>query len=193
MIWNFIARQLARPSVVVWLINRAKRTPYTHITSPSGTVYMERYWLFNPYPPESSGKRPWWKFPISVRLHRILRQDDDRHLHDHPWNARTVILQGWYAERRPYANEPMPPDATMISYDAGFELTRHVGYTGQLRFCQYHRITAVAPGGVWTLFITGRYRGTWGFHVDGVKVPWREYLGVNEAVAAVPKNEEETV
>jgi hypothetical protein len=31
---------------------------------------------------------------------------------------------------------------------------------------------------VWTLFITWRYQGTWGFDVDGSKVPWREYLGI---------------
>jgi hypothetical protein len=35
-------------------------------------------------------------------------------------------------------------------------------------------------GGATTLFITGKYRGTWGFLVDGVKVPWREYLGIGE-------------
>ena len=29
--------------------------------------------------------------------------------------------------------------------------------------------------GALTLFITGRYRGPWGFWVDGAKVPWREY------------------
>lgn len=26
--------------------------------------------------------------------------------------------------------------------------------------------------------ITGKYRGTWGFLVDGVKVQWRKYLGL---------------
>jgi hypothetical protein len=33
-------------------------------------------------------------------------------------------------------------------------------------------------GGAWTIFITGKYRGTWGFLVDGAKVQWRKYLGM---------------
>lgn len=126
MIAALIARVLARPAVTDWLIRRAMRTPYTHITSADGSqVYMRRYWLFNPYPADSSGNRPWWQFPISIRLHQIMREDDD---------------------------------------------------TAALRFGEYHRITEVSEGGVWTLFVTGRYRGTWGFLVNGKKVPWREYL-----------------
>lgn len=156
-----LARFLARPAVVDWLIRRAMRTPYTPIIS-EGKLYMERYWLFNPYPADSSGKRPWWQFPISIRLHHILLPDQDRHLHDHPWNARTFILRGWYVERRPVPHE----------------FIRRAGDTVALKFGEYHRITEVSPGGVWTLFITGRYRGTWGFNVDGRKVPWREYLGL---------------
>lgn len=168
--WNILAYFLARPAVTDWLIRRAKRTPYTHIIGPtSGEVYMERYWLFNPYPAESSGRRNW--FPISIRLHHILREDDDRHLHDHPWNARTIILRGGYDEDRPRH----PCDWR----DGGQAYWRRAGDTAPLRFGEYHRITAVSKGGVWTLFITGRYRGTWGFLVDGVKVPWRRYLGID--------------
>lgn len=169
--WRAAARIASRPAVTAWLIRRAQRTPYVHITGPDGSVYMERYWLFNAYPPESSGKRPWWEFPISIRLHRILRADDDRgHLHDHPWNARTMILDGWYIEERE-GHLLHPKWMTTIIH-------RQTGDTAALRFGEYHRITRVSPGGVWTLFITGRYRGTWGFDVNGRKVPWREFLGL---------------
>ncbi|KKI24516.1 hypothetical protein WX98_19415 [Pseudomonas syringae pv. persicae] len=41
----------------------------------------------------------------------------------------------------------------------------------------YHRIDEVSPGGVYTLFITSRWKGDWGFLVNGVKVAWREYIG----------------
>lgn len=78
---NLIAKVLARPAVVDFLIRRAKRTPYTNIVT-DGVLYMERYWLFNPYPANSSGKGN--RFPISIRLHRIVLPDQDRHLHDHP-------------------------------------------------------------------------------------------------------------
>jgi hypothetical protein len=179
-LWSIIAHLVSRPAVVDYLIKRAKRTPYIHITGPDGSVYMERYWLFNPYPANSSGNRPWWKFPISIRLHRIMREDDDRDLHDHPWNARTVILHGWYREVRLKQHQHetyekvYPVELVPVTY------RRLPGDTARLRFGEYHRILQVSPGGVWTLFITGRYRGTWGFLVSGVKVPWRRYLGIEE-------------
>lgn len=160
--WKLIARVLSKPAVVNWLIARAKRTPYTPIVT-DGVLYMERYWLFNPYPADSSGKGN--RFPISIRLHHIVLPDQDRHLHDHPWNARTFILRGDYLEQR----------------EDGRTYWRMDGDTAALRFCEYHRITHVSPGGVWTLFMTGRHRGTWGFDVDGVKVPWRCYLGIEES------------
>lgn len=171
--WNACARFLARPRVTDWLIRRAARTPYRHITGPDGSVYMYRFWLFNPYPPESSGSKNW--FPISIRLHHIMRPDGDQHLHDHPWNARTIILRGAYDEVRPawisHYDHILAPH-----YHRSFR--RVEGDTVALKFGEYHRITDVSPGGVWTLFITGKYRGTWGFNVDGVKVPWRQYLGL---------------
>jgi hypothetical protein len=30
------------------------------------------------------------------------------------------------------------------------------------------------------MFVTGKRRGTWGFNVDGKKVPWRVYLGIEK-------------
>lgn len=179
MIAALIARVLARPAVTDWLIRRAMRTPYTRITSADGSqVYMHRYWLFNPYPADSSGNRPWWQFPISIRLHQIMREDDDRDLHDHPWNARTFILRGWYEEKRPTHEFDhlieLPEGAKLV--EVLELLKREAGDTAALRFGEYHRITEVSDGGVWTLFVTGRYRGTWGFLVNGKKVPWREYL-----------------
>lgn len=182
MFWNLIAKLLARPAVVDWLIRRAQRTPYTHIVT-DGVLYMERYWLFNPYPAESSGQKNW--FPISIRLHHIVQPDQDRHLHDHPWNARTFILRGWYEEMRPTHNWDgrildaiEPAGLKLVSVNEYFE--RVAGETAALKFGEYHRITQISEGGVWTLFVTGKYRGTWGFLVDGVKVQWRKYLGLEK-------------
>lgn len=171
-----IAKMLAQPAVVDWLIRRAQRTPYFHIKGEDGSVYMERYWLFNPYPHQSDGTgRRWGDWMPSIRLHRILREDRDPHMHDHPWNARTVILRGWYEEERPW-HIRMPDDFTSKRV-----ITRQPGDTARLRFGEFHRITRVSAGGVWTLFVTGKKRGTWGFLVDGSKKPWRQYLGIKDA------------
>ncbi|WP_323026554.1 hypothetical protein [Castellaniella sp.] len=159
---NPLTSLLARPAVASWIIARAQRTPYRHLGD-----YMGRWWLFNPYE-TADGQRPargWLRRLLpSVRIHHIQRPDEDRHLHDHPWNARTVVLRGWYVEVR----------------EDGRHHLRYAGTTARLRFGEFHRITHVAPDGVWTLFITWRYRGAWGFLVDGHKVPWKAYLGADE-------------
>lgn len=164
MIWRALAWVLSRRPVTYWLIERAQRTPYSHIWSKDGTrCYMRRWWLFNPYPGSDQVhlRRFAW-LPLSIRIHHILRADEDRHLHDHPWDARTIILDGGYAELK----------------QDGLLYVRERGYAGRLDHGTYHRIDTVSEGGVLTLFITYRYRGTWGFLVNGRKVPWRTYLGV---------------
>lgn len=127
---------------------------YTHIHGENGVLYMRRWWIFNRY------DKPWHiKWLPSIRLHHILVPDQDRHEHDHPWTFRTFVLKGWYIEQRGHR-----------------AYVRDRGYTGKLKHGQYHRIAAVAPGGVWTLFITFRKRSSWGFLVDGKHVDHREYL-----------------
>ena len=167
-VWPTLARLLAYPPVANWLIKRAMRCPYSPIIK-SGKLYMDRFWLFNPYPDTgaSGADRRRWQFPISIRIHHIVLPDQDRDLHDHPWNARTVILRGWYREVRSADPYEWP-------------IRRNPGDTATLAYGEFHRITRVAPGGAWTLFISGPYRGTWGFLVNDVKVQWREYLGLNK-------------
>lgn len=174
--WRAVAYFAAKPAIAAWLMHKSQPTPYTHITSADGkSVYMGRWWLANPYGKDESGDPlpPRWKWLPSVRIHHICRPDHDRHLHDHPWNARTIILCGWYREIRLLkSGDNYPP--IEVDYE------RTAGYTGRLLFGEYHRITEVSPGGVWTLFITWKKRGTWGFLKEGKKVPWREYLGIQK-------------
>lgn len=161
--WRPLAWLLSREPIARVLLGRAKRTPYTHIHGKDGSVYMMRWWLFNPYewPAGSGTKARWRKWLPSARVHWIRRPDDDRALHDHPWNARTIILRGGYVETK----------------QNGEVVRRRAGDTARLLFGEYHRIDYVPEDGALTLFITWRYRGTWGFLVNGQKVPWREYLG----------------
>ena len=90
-IWRIIAAIVSTERVGDWLIKRALRTPYTHIMSVDGKdTYMGRWWLFNPYPASGEAKRFGWGWLPSVRIHHIMREDDDRHLHDHPGDLRQV-------------------------------------------------------------------------------------------------------
>lgn len=167
-LWWLLARFFLRcPPARRALIRFSTRTPYWHLKG-----YMDRHWVFNPYNEDNIAKHPW--LPASGRIHHILRADGDRHLHDHPWNARTLILDGWYKE---------------VRFDAqGNEVpfTRRAGDTSRLNHGEYHRITEVSEGGVWTLFITFRKQGKWGFWVDGEKIPADTYfrLGYHKDMAA---------
>ncbi len=186
LLWRLVARIVCIQRVTKWLIARSKRTPYTPISSRDGkTIYMRRWWLFNPYPPSDGEdtRAEWAKRLPSVRVHWIARPDDDVACHDHPWNARTVVMLGWYDEERPAQEDGRKPRGfcgtrVMKNGTVRDRMHRQQGYTGRLLFGQYHRISGVSPSGVFTLFITWRKRGTWGFDVDGQKVPWREYLGL---------------
>lgn len=169
---EFLARLigsiLIKPAIRDRLIAIAQRDPDLHIMSPDGQqVYMYRYWLFNKI---TNFKRKYWFIPFSLRIHHIVMPDLDRHLHDHPFNARTWILKGGYDEVR--ASVPLD----LYSGDrAMFEYTRLVGDSTTLGFEQYHKITKLHGGEAWTLFMFGRYLGSWGFLVNCRKVKRAEY------------------
>lgn len=191
LIWRAVARIVTIPAVTDWLIARARRTPYTAITSRDGTdVYMVRLWLFNPYGKDANGDPgpARWGWLPSIRVHHIRRRDDDGRKHDHPWNARTIVLRGAYEEERFSEGwTDVYKRQHFLSNNPGGEFAitetqfRPRGYTGRLLFGEYHRISWVPKEGVWTLFFTWKKRGTWGFDVEGVKVPWRKYLGLDQA------------
>jgi len=167
-----------------------RATPYFHLYG-----YMMRWWLV-PYSrvvlrtlpedefgpeiitadgtgPVSFSHRPIaWVFQrlgLAIRLHDILRSDEGRDPHDHPWPYLTVILRGGYWEER-YNDTGEVVDVQWRG--PGSVLFRRAG--------SWHKL--VLPGEMGqrcapctTLFITGPYVQSWGFNVNGVKVPWREY------------------
>lgn len=158
MFWQFIAWLVTRPRVRAWVIKQARKRPYAHIGE-----YMYRWWLVPEY----------WRLPFAIRVHLIKREDLDPYLHDHPWNWRTIILDGWYHEEDEF----------------GVVHHRTTGSTRGATAETLHRIAAVPTTGVWTLFITGRRRNRWGFivpHVGGAprKIFWREYESPNNREAS---------
>ena len=166
-LWRIAAFILSRRPVADYVIRRAQRTPYEPITSRDGSsLYMDRWWLFNAYSKDASGNQAPARWPLlpSIRVHHIVRPDDDAHEHNHPWAARSVILRGSYVEER------------REEYTGGRLRCR--GFTQPITPDVFHRITDVSAGGAYTLFLTwGGSRG-WGFKVGARTVPWREYLGI---------------
>ena len=175
-----IARIVDR--LVEALIAYAMRTPYFHLPD-----YMNRYWVLKPR---------WWTFGCSIRVHQILRSDDDRHLHDHPWAFMTVILRGGYTEVLEQAvveysqlNGLAPSRWRMVEWQVlpGPFLLRAFGRRCKPGSVIFHRARdahrlIVPPGRhAWTLFFMGPRRQEWGFYTEEGKVPWNVYLPSEEA------------
>lgn len=55
------------------------------IKSKQGEVHFRRYRLL---------QTPWF----AIYIHHILISDQDKDMHDHPWNFTSVILEGAYRE-----------------------------------------------------------------------------------------------
>ena len=93
----------------------------------NGDPYLERYFAHM----LADGTQIWY--------HRFLRNDAERHLHTHPWFARSTILVGGYVEDR----------------DVDGRVVR-VGYsardTNAIGFCTLHRIVEVEPD-TWTMMV----------------------------------------
>lgn len=167
---SLLGELLCKPAVRDFLYHLARQTPDMHIMSPDGKeVYMYRYWLFNPIDP-TTWKRKYRFIPFSLRIHHIVRPDEDRHPHDHPFNARTWILRGGYEEVRLVPMDDLP------GFDRMVEFSRLPGDTATLGHNQYHRITKLYGGEAVTLFAFGPYKGQWGFRVNGEKMLRAEYF-----------------
>lgn len=113
-------------------------------------------------PPDNPYLRRWWLIPrnrwFNLYLHNILRDDDDRALHDHPWVNLSIVLRGAYREVTPL----------------GAYLRKRGSFVFRSATAS-HRLE-VESGPVWTLFITGPVVREWGFHCPKAWVPWREFV-----------------
>lgn len=131
-----------------------------------GQDYLRR-WLLTPWSADSHPfkhrRRP------NIYLHHILASDDDRALHDHPWDNLSIVLWGGYTEHLfaypPREGQPLPPVITK---------RRRPGSIVYRKAEQAHRLelnprwkSELLNNGrerpCWSLFITWRKRREWGF------------------------------
>lgn len=138
-----------------------------HIHGPDGSLYMERFGLF---------ETRW----LTARVHHIVKPDLDREMHDHPAGFVSVVLKGEYREARPAETEPCFTKH-LAGAERYYETARRAGSIAYRPATCRHRITEVSPGGVWTLFFfVGGIRQWWGFYTPAGKVHWRDYLNARD-------------
>lgn len=118
----------------------------------------------------------WWLIPrnrlFNVYLHRVLRDDDDRALHDHPWPSVSLLLDGEMGEvwRSP----------------TGSSETRYMA-PGRVvwrsaRFA--HRLFLPLPDRpAMTLFVTGPVIREWGFWCPQGWRHWKDFTAVRDGDA----------
>lgn len=126
------------------------------IIGRSGDPYLKRYILFR-----------WWHLP-RVYVHKFLRSDDDRALHNHPWWFFSVVLKGQYLEFR--------GDSKAVVRKRFSVAFRNLD--------TFHRVELIDGKPCWTLIVTGPDIRSWGFLCRGRNgnqvVPWREFDGCGE-------------
>ena len=109
--------------------------------------------------------RRWWVIPrnevCNIYLHEILRSDDDRALHDHPWANSSWVLEGGYIEHTP----------------GGISVQRKVGDYVERHAQALHRLEIPEGGRAISLFITGPKVRDWGFVCPQGWVRWQDFVG----------------
>ncbi len=114
--------------------------------------------------PEKPYLLRWWVIPrnkvFNIYLHKMLRDDDDRALHDHPWINLSIVLRGGYWEHTPKGAKWRGPGSLIFR-----------------RPTAAHRLSLPIFGDrSWSLFITGPVVRVWGFHCPQGWVPWQKFV-----------------
>lgn len=115
-------------------------------------------------PPDRPYMLRWFLIPrnetFNLYYHRILRNDDDRALHDHPWPSFSIMCRGALREITPAATRLIrAPDCVYREPDFA------------------HRLELIDDAPAETLFITGPKVRAWGFHCPQGWIHWRDFVG----------------
>lgn len=130
------------------------------------SLYMERGYVL-PESPETKG--------FEMRVHRTVRSDRDRHLHDHPWWNVSILLSGGYEEVLPVAAD-RPTEWDNHGVERTYSEIRRPGDIIFREANDRHRLI-IAPGcEAVSLFIMGPKTQSWGFYTPAGKVDFRDYL-----------------
>lgn len=110
---------------------------------------------------------------VQVALHRWLRSDGDRALHDHSADNISVLLTGRYTEHLSHAwQQPnvWPP--------SGYKKPRvRYPFVPYFRKAETPHRIVLTHGPVWTLWVRFPPRREWGFWCPKGWTNWRKMLG----------------
>ena len=112
--------------------------------------------------------RRWWVMPrnafCNVYLHEIRKSDDDRAMHDHPWDNSSYLLIGRYVEHM--------PDGTAL---------REAGDFIERAAMALHRLEVLPGETAVSLFCTGPKIREWGFQCPNGWIPWQKFTSPTDS------------
>lgn len=149
------------------LLTRISRHLPLRVIAAEEGDYLHRFYVCGPAPHNfPPGVRVvLGRLPVTVFLHRFVRSDRDRELHNHPWDrAWSLVLAGGYVEERRHGDEVRTHVVRPWSWN-------------KLLANTFHRVDLI-ENDCWTIFVTGDRVQDWGFwdRDTGGYTPWREYL-----------------
>jgi len=110
----------------------------------------------------------WWVIPrnyyFNIYLHKFLRSDDPRALHDNPWHNISIIFKGGYWEHL--------PGEKRIWRGLGVRF-RKAEALHRIELSPNHKNT-------WALFLTGPVIRSWGFQCAQGWVHWKQFVSFGE-------------
>lgn len=117
----------------------------------------------------------WWirrdREKGNTYFHKIMRSDDDRALHDHPWDFVSLILEGGYIELRTHLFHGGP--VINVRYEAGDVNVKKAE--------DAHRLILYPDTTAYTLVFTSPVRRAWGFYCRKGWVPWEQFVNPNNS------------
>ena len=136
------------------------RLPHRLITRDDGKPYLHRWYLCGEpgglkYFEEGQREMRWWQRAFAwlpcIYVHRFVASDDDVELHNHPWEATSLIVVGGYREERGYPFKR----STFFQVFRPWSINRIYADT-------FHKVTLLEED-CWSIIKCGAKIGTWGF------------------------------
>ncbi len=130
----------------------------------NGQLYMKR-WKFMPD-----------RLP-GFRLHNIIKSDQDRELHDHPFSFLSIILKGGYFEYREDGSKKWYGPGSVL-WRPGKTLHR-IELAPQFAYIDRGATYEEVDDGevpAWTFVLRSKHFRNWGFQTISGWMPWEKFV-----------------
>lgn len=114
---------------------------------------------------------------ISLFIHKFVRSDEDRALHDHPWGFFVLPIWRGYIEHHDPKCEACKNNGGRCLLDGKSHSRRvHPIIGARLRTALYrHRVELIGNKPAWSLFIRFKKIREWGFWMPEGFVQWNKF------------------